>query len=146
MHPLLQVLKVTWSQEAINLERIRMEVFVEEQGVPRDIEMDDRDALCQHVLARVDSKLVGTGRIDLKHGGKIGRVAVLADYRGQGIGQAIMKALEIIALETNLTEVWLNAQCKALGFYSNLGYREEGPEFMEAEIPHRKMVKSLSYR
>ncbi len=146
MHPLLQVIKVSWSQEAFNLERIRTAVFIEEQGVPRDIEMDDRDAHCQHVLARVDTKLVGTGRIDLEKSGKIGRVAVLGDYRRQGIGQAIMKALEVIALENGLPEVWLNAQCSALDFYRSLHYQEVGPEFMEADIPHRKMIKQLTKR
>ena len=143
MNPLLQVFKVSWSQEAATLERIRTEVFIKEQGVPRDIEMDDRDAHCIHILALINETAVGTGRIDLAKEGKVGRVAVLPEYRHQGIGTTIMQGLETIARETNLSQVWLNAQRKAIGFYQGLHYTQVGPEFVEAGIPHCKMVKDL---
>lgn len=125
------------------IEAIRMTVFVHEQKVPVEIEMDDRDAHCIHALAWKGATAVATGRIDLEDSGRIGRVAVMTEYRGQGTGRAVMQALEQVAVEHGLDEVWLHAQRSALPFYERLNYQAQGPEFVEAGIPHLSMTKVL---
>ncbi|NQV32796.1 MAG: GNAT family N-acetyltransferase [Phycisphaeraceae bacterium] len=122
---------------------VRVTVFVQEQNVPVDLEMDDRDEHCVHVLARQNREPVGTGRIDIQHQGKIGRLAVLQPYRHLGIGRAMMTALEAIAQQAGLTHVWLNAQISAQSFYQKQGYVGTGDTFLEADIVHCRMVKTL---
>ena len=139
----IDIKTVSWQERKSDLECVRVIVFVQEQNVPVDLEMDDRDALCLHVLACVDQRPVGTGRVDIEKHGKIGRVAVLPQYRGQGIGKALMVALEAMAKEAGLTEVWLNAQISAQSFYQNQGYMACGDTFLEADIVHCRMTKTL---
>ncbi|MGW8355876.1 GNAT family N-acetyltransferase [Streptomyces wedmorensis] len=134
---------------------VRREVFVEEQGVPRELEYDAYDATAVHVLAvRADGLPLGTGR--LLHGadavgktggdapvGSLGRLAVAKAARGLGIGAALVLAVEDVARERGLTAVDLHAQTHALGFYERLGYTAYGPEFPDAGMPHRAMRKAL---
>ena len=122
---------------------VRREVFVDEQSVPADLERDGRDDHCIHVLALHSSKPVGTGRIDCEGGGKVGRVAVVREYRRRGVGTQLMAALEQAAREHGLRSIWFHAQESAIPFYEKLGYASEGEFFMEAGIPHRTMRKSL---
>lgn len=126
-----------------DIESIRIPVFVKEQNVPREIEMDERDDHCIHVLACIENKPVATGRVDIEKQGKIGRVAVLKDYRRRGIGAQVMQALEQIAFDHGLTQVRIHAQLAAQAFYESLGYQVAGRPFDEANIPHCKMIKSL---
>ena len=84
----------TLAEHRSDIEAIRITVFVHEQKVPIEIEMDDRDEVCIHALARVGSIPVATGRIDLQDKGRIGRIAVIADYRRRGIGKAVMETLD----------------------------------------------------
>jgi predicted GNAT family N-acyltransferase len=130
--------EVSWESDRALMERVRRAVFIEEQRIPEQEEWDDRDAVSRHVVA-LDAKrdAVGTGRLDPT--GKIGRVAVLPQYRGSGVGAAIVRRLVELAEHTGLAEVHLNAQVDALGFYERLGFRAEGPEFDEVGIPHRHM-------
>jgi predicted GNAT family N-acyltransferase len=123
---------------------IRMAVFVTEQRVPIEIEMDDRDAVCVNVLASVDEVAVATGRIDIARGGKIGRVAVLASHRRSGVGAALMAHLHRIALGHGLTHVWCHAQRSAVPFYERLGYRITSEPFLEAGIEHVSMETTLA--
>jgi predicted GNAT family N-acyltransferase len=118
---------------------VRFTVFVDEQRVPAEIEIDDRDAHCRHVLAFDGERAVGTGRIDLEHGGKIGRVAVVAAARGSGVGTALMRLLHEMARDYGLAGVWCHAQVSAVPFYQRLGYRASGPRFLEADIEHVRM-------
>jgi len=111
--------------------------------VPPEIEIDDRDPHCVHLLAFVDEKAVGTARIDIEQAGKVGRLAVLTGYRQQGIGRALMERCHEIAGRHCLTEVWCNAQVTAVPFYTSLGYRIAGELFEEAGIDHRKMTKRV---
>ncbi|MFE6458561.1 GNAT family N-acetyltransferase [Streptomyces cinereoruber] len=134
---------------------VRREVFVEEQGVPRELEYDTYDATAVHVLAvRADGLPLGTGR--LLHGadalgrtgadasvGSLGRLAVAKAARGLGVGAALVRGIEDAARERGLTAVDLHAQTHALGFYERLGYEAYGPEFPDAGIPHRAMRKAL---
>ena len=127
------------------LRAIRFTVFVDEQNVPEDIEIDDDDPRCIHVLALDDGLPVGTGRIDIEKSGKIGRVAVLASHRRNGVGEAVMRMLHAIALENGVTGCWCHAQVSAAPFYEKLGYRITDDEpFDEAGIPHVQMAITLA--
>ncbi len=139
----IDIQKVLWQDDQVALEAVRVVVFVQEQHVPVDIEMDDRDALCMHVLARHKRRPVGTGRIDIEKQGKIGRVAVLPEYRGRGMGKALMVALEAMAQRAGLGRVWVHAQVSAQGFYERQGYVAQGETFLEADIVHCRMTKPL---
>jgi predicted GNAT family N-acyltransferase len=122
------------------LRAVRFTVFVDEQRVPEEIEIDDEDRRCIHVLALDNGVPVGTGRIDIAIDGKIGRVAVLASYRRTGVGAAIMRLLHAVAAENGLARCWCHAQVSAAPFYEKLGYRVTGDEpFDEAGIPHVRM-------
>jgi predicted GNAT family N-acyltransferase len=135
--------EVGYLEQAPEIRAIRFAVFVDEQNVPPDIEMDDRDPLCIHLLAYIDERPVGTARIDFEYAGKIGRLAVLANCRGRGIGRALMKRCHEIARQRRLTHVWCNAQTTAVTFYERIGYTVIGDEFDEAGISHRKMTAWL---
>jgi predicted GNAT family N-acyltransferase len=122
---------------------IRFLVFVDEQHVPPSMETDDRDPFCIHLLAFENDEAVGTGRIDLGKGGKIGRVAVLASKRRQGIGAALMVRLHEVAKHSGLSKVWCNAQVAVVPFYKGLGYRVVGETFYEAGIEHVRMEREI---
>ncbi|MDK9704825.1 MAG: GNAT family N-acetyltransferase [Sulfuritalea sp.] len=120
--------------------QVRDAVFVDEQKVSRDIEWDEHDASSRHVVAcDSDGGAIGTGR--LLPEGHIGRMAVLADWRGKGVGRALLERLLEEARLQGREHLALHAQTQAGGFYRRFGFVEEGPEFMEAGIPHRTMVR-----
>lgn len=120
---------------------IRYEVFIDEQNVPEELEIDGLDAEAKHVLAFVDEVPIGTGRI--LSDGHIGRVAVLKKYRGQGSGKLIMKELIKWAQDMNLEKVWLSSQWHAHSFYLDLGFVCVGEIYKEAGIDHIKMYRAL---
>ena len=120
---------------------IRYKVFVGEQKVPEELEIDGFDDQAKHVLAFVDGVPIGTGRI--LSDGHIGRVAVLKDYRGLGIGKSIMKDLIKWAQNMNLEKVWLSSQWHAHSFYLDLGFVCVGEIYKEAGIDHIKMFRTL---
>ncbi|CAM3491460.1 GNAT family N-acetyltransferase [Paenibacillus lupini] len=126
---------------------IRVKVFVEEQGVPLEEELDEFDTLdgrCEHVLVHYNEQPVGTGRLRIHEGlGKLERICILEPYRKFGLGKTIIKALEDIALETGVSNVKLHGQTQAEGFYLKLGYQTSSEVFMEDGIPHILMTKSL---
>ena len=122
---------------------IRYEVFVQEQNVPENIEIDERDEVCTHLILRINNNPIGTGRIDLEKQGKIGRLAIVKEFRNKGYGTLILNKLEEIARQNNLTSVWLNAQKASLNFYLKLGYQIISDEFIEANIIHLTMSKKL---
>jgi predicted GNAT family N-acyltransferase len=126
---------------------LRREVFVREQHVPEEIELDDHDATADHVVAVDENgRVVATGRLVLLDGatGKVGRMAVARPVRGQGAGAAVLAELERIAREERrLGAIVLHAQLSAKGFYDRTGYLSEGEVFEEAGIDHVAMRKRL---
>lgn len=136
---LLQISVVRFTEEVAALTAIRTAVFMEEQSIPREIELDDRDAVCLHLLATFDGQPVGTARLDLERDGKVGRVAVLPAFRRRGIGRALMQTLTDLAALHGCA-VWFHAQESAMPFYRSIGYQPEGARFEEAGIPHYRMV------
>ena len=130
-----------WNELGEPAREVRESVFVDEQKVPREIELDEHDATSRHVVARDgDGTAIGTGR--LLPDGHIGRMAVLADWRGKGVGRAMLERLMEEAAQRNMRHLALHSQTQAAGFYRRFGFVEEGPEFMEAGIPHRTMVRT----
>jgi predicted GNAT family N-acyltransferase len=131
-----------WSDARTEAQRIRETVFVAEQGVPREIELDDWDERCEHALAYdATGRPVGTGR--LLPDGHIGRMAVLRQSRGQGVGGRVLEALIERARERGMRCVVLNAQTHAAPFYARYGFIVAGETFMEAGIPHVAMERNL---
>ena len=123
---------------------LRRVVFIEEQGVSEADELDDLDGVAVHLLATVDGRPMGSARIVPGKGyGKIGRVCVLAEARGTGLGAALMRAAVEECRRLGLQTARLGAQTHALGFYEALGFQAIGPVFDDAGIPHREMTLSL---
>jgi len=130
-----------WHEARERASPIRFEVFVREQRVPAEIELDDMDAKCLHALAFHQEKAVGTGR--LLPDGHIGRMAVLKPYRGKGVGAAMLERLIEAARARGDREVALSAQVHAVPFYRAHGFVEEGAEYEEAGIVHQAMRRVL---
>lgn len=137
-----RIVLLDWESARAEASRIRTEVFVREQRVPAEIEMDERDAACLHALAYVDGKAVGTGR--LLPDGHIGRMAVLKASRALGVGGAILERLVEEARRRGMREVRLAAQTHALAFYARHGFAAVGEVFEEAGIPHQEMRRVLN--
>jgi predicted GNAT family N-acyltransferase len=140
----MQIRNADYDIDYTAIRAIRFSVFVDEQRVPADEELDDRDNACLHVLAFDAGTAVGTGRMDLEAGGKIGRIAVMASYRGRGVGTALMEYLHALAKQHGLAGVWCNAQSSAAPFYAGLGYRIVSGPFFEADIEHVRMELTLT--
>lgn len=123
---------------------IRRVVFTEEQGVSVEDDVDGRDDEALHLLAVKNGVPVGTARMLLSGTtGKIGRVAVLKSERGTGLGKALIEAACDLLKKRGLETAKLGAQTHAIGFYEALGFVARGPEFDDAGIPHREMVRDL---
>jgi predicted GNAT family N-acyltransferase len=136
------VTQVDWATSKEALRTVRWKVFVEEQRVPEELEWDDADELSAHVLAvEAGGMPIGTAR--LLRDGHIGRMAVLKEWRGRGVGSALMSHLLGLARASGHGEVRLHAQTHAAGFYAKHGFAVKGGEFMEAGIPHVVMVRTL---
>lgn len=121
---------------------VRETVFIKEQHVPVDLEWDNDDQTAQHVIAKTENgDVIATAR--LLNNGHIGRMAVLEPFRFQGIGTKMLNRLIEKARQNGLKDVFLNAQISAVNFYTKAGFCIVGNEFMDAGIPHYKMVKKL---
>lgn len=123
---------------------VRRRVFQDEQGVPAELEFDADDETALHVIAESGGQVVGTGRLVLHADyAKIGRMAVLPEWRGGNVGRALLACLVDEATRRGSRLAVLNAQVQAIGFYARAGFAVTGDEFDEAGIPHRRMEKVL---
>ena len=121
---------------------IRFRVFVDEQSVPPEIELDEYDAVATHAIALLDGVAVGTGRAIVEGGSaRIGRMAVDRQHRRSGVGGLVLRFLEDESREQGATEFVLHAQEYVKAFYAGHGYEEHGDVFVEAGIPHIEMRK-----
>jgi predicted GNAT family N-acyltransferase len=139
---MLEIRLLDWQSAQADAKPIRFEVFVEEQHVPAEIELDEHDARCVHALAYMDGSPIGTGR--LLPDGHIGRMAVLKAWRGRGAGRALLRALVEEARRRGDRRVLLSAQVHALGFYGAEGFEPEGAVYEEAGIAHQAMRLALN--
>lgn len=137
-------MSVARTDDLVTCLEIRRVVFIDEQGVPEELERDDYDQSAVHFLAQVNGKPVGTARI-VRTGdaAKIGRVAVLKEARGTQQGQALIRACVDWARREGLRKAVLGAQLDALGFYEKLGFTAHGAVFDDAGIDHRMMEIAL---
>ena len=124
---------------------LRHQIFVDEQGVPVEEELDELDAEATHILATKDGVPVGTARVVYQDEiAKIGRVCVLKSTRGTGLGADLIKAsVQLAKDKSGMTKAKLGAQLHALGFYEKLGFSVYGPVYLDAGIEHRDMVLAL---
>ena len=132
---------MSWEQARADASPIRFTVFCEEQGVPREIELDDQDAVSIHAVAYENAKPVATGR--LLPDGHIGRMAVLKESRGRGLGGLMLTRLMEYAKHRGDREIVLSAQIHAAPFYVAHGFVAHGEEYMEAGIRHQEMRRRL---
>ncbi|KQL54958.1 acetyltransferase [Heyndrickxia shackletonii] len=140
----MNIVKVTTEDELKDAFTIRKIVFIEEQQVPEEEEIDQYEDAADHFVLYDDNKPIGAGRFRVVDGkGKVERICILSSYRGKGAGKIIMEAIEQHASEQGLTRLKLNAQTHAIPFYEKLKYEVVSDEFLDAGIPHKTMEKSL---
>lgn len=142
-----------WKNHCASLKLIRQQVFIEEQNVPVELEWDELDEKACHILAEVTTagkKLaIGTARITLNNTedpvkkAHIGRMAVLAAWRGQGIGSDILHACINECKKLKVKKIILNAQTDVIPFYQKAGFEISSKEFLDANIPHKQMARLL---
>lgn len=139
----LDIRCVSWQQAHETLNTIRYAVFVEEQQVPVELEIDEHDPVAEHFLATqiADDLPVATAR--LLENGHVGRMAVLKSHRGQQVGRRLLQRIREHARDTQLPTLFLHAQLQAAGFYEKLGFQRSGDIFMDAGIEHIRMIDRL---
>ena len=137
--------RIEVSSDLATCQRLRRVVFIEEQGVSEADEVDGMDDHAIHLLAWDGDRPVGTARLLVKGPvGKIGRVCVLQEARGTGLGAALIQAaLAVLRDQPEVKEAYLGSQSHATGFYEKLGFAVEGDEFQDAGIPHRHMRRAI---
>lgn len=137
------VTAASWQSDRAALMQVRRCVFIDEQQVPEALEWDDDDAICTHVLAW-NSKRDAVGTARLHPSGRVGRVAVLKEHRGGGVGKLLMVTLISLARREGIERLVLHSQVQALGFYRRLEFTPFGEEFLEAGIAHIEMQLTLT--
>lgn len=138
-------LHITETRDIATCHHLRRVVFIVEQSVPEELEVDGLDDAARHLLALWDGAPIGTARLMVAGDtGKVGRVCVLAEGRGRGIGAALIRAaVTHFRTVPGVTRVKLGAQTHALGFYQALGFQAVGAEYIDAGIPHLDMILQL---
>jgi predicted GNAT family N-acyltransferase len=137
----LKVEIVKWIDGHTQLKNIREKVFIQEQKVMPELEWDGMDEKAIHFLVFNDNAAIGCARaIVIKDHMQLGRMAVLKEYRGQGIGSALLEKAMTIAKLNQLSVIYISAQCHAIDFYKKFGFEVKSDIYLDAEIPHRDMT------
>ncbi|WP_026571082.1 MULTISPECIES: GNAT family N-acetyltransferase [Sediminibacillus] len=140
----MQVKQVATEAEQKQAYQVRNTVFVEEQNVPAELEIDDLEEKAVHFVGYENEKPVAASRLRFVDSyGKLERICVLKEYRGRSFGSQIIKEMEAAIRENGFQKSKLNAQTHAEEFYKSLGYQTVSGEFMDAGIPHVTMIKEL---
>jgi len=135
LHKPFLIRSASWQADRARLEFVRRQVFIIEQNIPESEEWDNADENSSHVLAFSEKRdVVGTGRLEPT--GKIARLAVLGEYRGQGVGSAMLIRLVEEARQRGFDQVYLHAQTHALSFYKKFGFVSDEEIFSEGGVPH----------
>lgn len=141
-------MEIRWIKGTDGLEDgyfVRRKVFIDEQRVPEKLEIDEYDKTSEHVVIYQDGKPLATGRlVNIDGEDLLGRIAVIKEYRGYGLGKVVVDSLTEKAEEKGLKEIHLHAQLTARGFYEKLGFEAYGPIFDDAGIDHISMKKKLN--
>lgn len=143
----VQIRQAKTNLDYIFLRNIRIKVFVIEQQIPWQWEFDLYDESAIHLLVEFNNQIIGTGRLyqsenDFEY--KLGRMSVLKEFRGKGLGTKILKQFEIIAKEKNISKIYLEAQSDKLDFYLKENYVIKGNEYIMDGISHKLMFKIIS--
>lgn len=145
---MIKVVRISNKEQLLQAQNIRKTVFVDEQKVPEEAEIDEYEDSSNHYLAFDDHRPIGTARWrSTSQGIKLERFAVLREARGKGVGGALLKTiLDDIQRETRGPQrpLYLHAQVSALAFYRKFGFQTVGDKFEECGIQHFKMVKALA--
>ena len=137
----LKIEIVKWIDGLSQLKNIREKVFIQEQKVTPQLEWDDMDEKAIHFLVFNDKAAIGCARaIVIKDHMQLGRMAVLKEYRGQGIGGALIEKAVTTAKLNQLSAIYISAQCHAIDFYKKFGFEVTSDIYLDAEIPHRDMT------
>lgn len=129
-----------WPGDEQSIRALRERVFIQEQGIPAELEWDGLDPDCAHLLAYdMEGNAIATARMQTD--GHIGRMAVLPEWRGHGVGSSLLLMLVELAAAHELDEVYLDAQTSAASFYHQHGFIATGEEFAAAGIPHIRMSR-----
>ncbi len=138
---MLKILMADWLHADVAAIPIREDVFIKEQNVPEADEWGHGDETALHVIASLDGNSIGTARLTPE--GRIGRMAVLKDFRNEGVGSAMLRKLIEAAKQSHFKSLTLNAQRSAEDFYAKHGFIALGDEFIDAGIPHIAMSLEL---
>jgi len=141
----IEIREVQWEEAEAVLRSIRSQVFIQEQRVPVELEWDGLDSGSVHLLA-VTAQCHAVGTVRLRPDSHIGRMAVLKEWRNKKVGTALLNRIVQIARESGMQQVVLNAQTTAIGFYEKFGFQIAGEEFMDAGIPHYRMILPLDQK
>ena len=137
----LKIEIVKWIDGLSQLKNIREKVFIQEQKVTPELEWDGMDENAMHFLVFKDEEAIGCARaVVIKNYMQLGRMAVLKEYRGQGIGSALLEKAMTIAKLNQLSAIYISAQCHAIDFYKKFGFEVKSDIYLDAEIPHRDMT------
>jgi predicted GNAT family N-acyltransferase len=139
----VKIEKTDWQTSSEILSKIRFEVFVDEQQVPAELEIDEQDPLAIHFIATDEQSGEAVGTARLLGDGHVGRMAVLKNWRGRGIGHKILQQVFQEARNLGFKQLLLNAQVYAKDFYRGAGFVEQGEIFLDAGIDHIKMTRKL---
>ena len=141
----MDIVKVKNKQQKDDAYYIRSVVFVEEQNVPMELEIDEYDNTAIHFVGYEGNEPVAASRLRFVHGyGKLERICVKKEFRGRSFGKKVIDSMEEVIREHAFEKAKLNAQTQAEAFYESLGYVTISDTFMDAGIPHVTMVKKLS--
>lgn len=136
----LKVEIVKWIDEHESLKMIRQKVFIEEQKVTSQLEWDGMDEEAIHFLAFKNEKAIGCARaFVIENYMQLGRMAVLKEYRGEGVGTALIEKAITTAKLNQLSAIYISAQCHAIDFYKKFGFEITSDIYLDAEIQHRDM-------
>ena len=140
----LKVEIVKWIDGHAQLKNIREKVFIQEQKVTPELEWDSMDESAIHFLVFKDEEAIGCARaVVIKNYMQLGRMAVLKNYRGQGIGSALIEKAIVTAKLKQISSIHISAQCYAIDFYMKFGFKVMSDIYLDAEIPHRDMTLEL---
>jgi predicted GNAT family N-acyltransferase len=140
----VKIKTVKSKEELAQAYHVRMVVFVEEQNVPAEEELDAHDKVSTHFIGYEDKEVIAVSRLRFSDDyGKLERICVLKEHRGKSHGSHLIEAMEAAIIEKGYTKAKLNAQTRAVSFYERLGYVVVSGEFMDAGIPHVTMTKQL---
>jgi predicted GNAT family N-acyltransferase len=140
----LKVEIAKWIDDHTQLKNIREKVFIQEQKVTPELEWDGMDENAMHFLVFKDEEAIGCARaVVIKNYMQLGRMAVLKEYRGQGIGSALLEKAIVTAILNQISSIHISAQCYAIDFYLKFGFEVTSDIYLDAEIPHRDMTLKL---